>query len=566
MEGFNNKFDLENARYQTQADEINPYKNMTNKHTFRLNPHLDDKLNHTAIEINLAGHPQKTWQTKYEKQPFDRRVDIALYDIRNQYGLNAQNVLGNHMINELDKKRVENITLPHGPQYLPRGVIGKGSPVITDERLERMSFTEERQIMSEGDRIRTAQELRDSPAIKERNKRQEEALFAFRKHGPAQFGLGRIGEQAVPAPIHEDIYGDSQNVQENVYGNSQKTIQNRSKTNDIDLKLVHEEFTGDVPVYAKDIEQDTRARNKENYAKIVNYSPKETKPFIYNYEYILRRGRHKQSKKNVELNEAADDFLRQYISDYDFLLKQYQDEHSSQAFSRKLNKKVNGDAVFDHDDNLIDTPYVELQTLERDEQIRLLSLKGVVSEYNNEDVPVVIMDVQTTNGNIPMKLFATKAKEYLNLIQDVDLNFNDEVDIVKIPIDSLPITIKEKVRSALENKQVSLNFDDWNELLRISYEGRFEHDRMKKQDDKRLPEFDFDSPVPILTDSRAIQTLSEQKQKQKKIIDYQHEFANEEQILDNDKYHQDQNLLKRSTKTPGRYRGVNMWNKSTSKL
>lgn len=543
MEQFNDKYELENARFQTTAGEIAPYKNITTKSTFHFNPHLTGKLNHKAVEINLIGHPQKTFPTKHQYKPTDRRVDIALYDLRNQYGLNAQNVLGNHLIQELDRKRIDNIVLKHGPKDLP--LMEGPHGIMTDERLQRMQFTLERQVMSEGDRIKTAQALRDSPAIKERNKRQEEALFAFRKHGPAQFGLGRIGELAVP-----------QNVIE-------VPNENRGRTKDVDLSLFHEEFTGNVPEYAEP-EQKRRGKQKENFSKLVRTDEPDDKPLLYTYEFIVKRGKHKKSQRNVELNKTADEFLRQYISDYDFLINEYEKEKT-----RYLGRKQRD--IFEEDQQ-IDLPYLELQTLEREDATRLLKMKDVISEYQNEDVPVVILDVETSNGPVPMKLFATKGKEFLNIIQDSDLNFENEIDVVRIPIKTLPKIIKEKVKKQ-KDKEVKLNFDDWNELLNISFNGRFEHERVKKEDVMlklkdseivRKLETNFDSPVPILTDSRAIQN-SEMKKKSKNKLELRKDF--EQELSENEKRislenFEDVSKVSRETKHSGRPRTVSYWKHS----
>ena len=325
--------------------------------------------------------------------------------------------------------------------------------------------------MGEGDRVRTAQALRDSDAIKERNARQAEALMAFRKHGFAQFGLGRLGSDTILDKNHTKEIEQHFNDTETFKRGKQKTD---------DIRLYHEDFTGDVPLVS-DYEEITNrsGKLKENYRRPYDekhFNKDNEKPLLYDYEYITKRGRHKRSKRNVELDEAADDFLRQFISDYDFLLNEHRKEKD--IFAKNSKKKQRG--IFDDSDK-IDMPYAELQTLERDKSIRLLKNKDIITEYKNEDVPIVMLDVQTSEGNIPLKLFATKSKEYLSLIQDINLDFENEIDVVQIPIETLPKMIKEKVKKS-KPRTVSLNFDDWEKLVEISNNGRFQHERVKKED------------------------------------------------------------------------------------
>ena len=608
MEQFNELYDLENARYQTTADEIKPYKNITTKHTFKLNGKLNNDLNHKAIEINKIGHPQKTVLTKHQNKPHDRRVDIALYDIRNQYGLNAQNILGNHLQKELDKKRIENITLPHGFETLPveyqRKLKNKlnsnrvyencsennednskeddsndflddylvndevVAPII-DERLERMRWTQERQIMPESDRIRTAQQLRDSEMIKERNKRQEEANLAGKKHGFAQFGLGRLNSENITNELHS---------KQNIHTVNDINNFERYRTRDDDLSLYHEDYTGNVPTYIEDVSQLERVTDtlKESYNKqnLNNNIDRENKDsLLYDYEFISKRGKHKQDKRKMELNKVADDFLRQFISDYDYLLQEYQKDKMLRNSQRRYNKNV-----FE-DDNEVDTLKYELETLERDKVNRLLKNKEVITEYEDEDVPTVILDVKTSTGNVPMKLFATKTKEILNIIRDDDIDFENNIDIVRIPIETLPKKIKNKVKKTKE-RSVSLNFEDWNDLLKLSYNGRFEHERVKKEDimrrlqdseiQKRIDE-GFDSNEPILTDSRAIETIEDiknsallERQRTKRKIDYEKNFKQDEQIMSFDRTPDDDPLDRRSTRVTRRAytRAPSIWKQS----
>lgn len=549
MEQFNDQYELENARYQTTADEIAPYKNITTKHTFHINQKLSNNLNHEAIQMNLIGHPQKMVLTKHQLKPKDRRTDIALYDTRNQYGLNAQNVLGNRLVRALQDKQVENITLRYGPETLPLKQPTTPFPgydtntntnaPMTDERLARMPWTKERQVMGESDRIRVAQALRDSPAIKERNQRQAEASKAFKKLGPAQFGLGRIGDEAIPATID-----NPEQVE-------------RYRKHKEDISLYHEDYTGTVPLTTEpDVSH--RARMKEQFKKQVFTDPEllyEGKELLYDYNTIVNRGKHKQSKRNVKLDEIANEFLRQHVSDYDFLIKEYEKQHS--PFKQK--------AVFTEPTE-IDVPYSELQNLDREQSIRLLKNKGIVTEYNNEDVQMVQMDIETTNGNIPMRLFATKAKEYLSLIQDSNLNYDNEIDIVHIPIATLPTEIREKVNKS-KSRTVSLNFDDWNELLDISYNGRFEHDRVKKEDLlKRIADTEivnrimngFDQDIPILTDSRTIQTL--ERPKEKRILKTAKDFTKQEHTMSYEAVPQEQYMSSRQVKgTRGLIRNASLW-------
>ena len=606
MEQFNDMYDLENARYQTTADEIKPYKNITTKHTFKLNGKLYNDVNHKAIEMNKIGHPQKTVLTKHQNKPHDRRVDIALYDIRNQYGLNAQNALGNHFQKELNEKRIENITLPHGFETLPinyqKHILSKlnpskhndncsinddeasqegfindylsntnndSNPYSTDERLERMKWMDERQTMSEGDRIKTAQLLRDSDMIKERNQRQAEANLAGKKHGFAQFGLGRLASDSITNQLHI-------NSNNNIV--TDKDEFDRYKTKN-DISLYHEEYTGTNPIYINDISKIDRYNNKETFNKSVNNNIENDSKdlnkdsLIYSYDFIAKRGKHKQDKRKAELNKVADDFLRQFISDYDYLLQEYQKDNMIRNSQRRYNRNV-----FEEADE-IDSLQYELETLDRDKTIRLLKHKDIITEYDNEDVPAVVLDVKTSTGNVPMKLFATKAKKYLNIIRDDNIDFENNIDVVKIPIETLPKKIKNKVKKSKE-RTVSLNFEDWNDLLKISYNGRFEHDRVKKDDimrrlqdneiEKRINE-GFDVNYPILTDSRTIETIEDiknnallERQRTKKRIDYEKDFKQDEQILSFDRTPDDNPLDKRTTRINRRAytRNPSIWKQS----
>lgn len=595
MDQFNDRYELENARFQTTADEIKPYKNITTKKTFHLNQQLSNDVNHREIEKNLIGHPQTMVLTKHQKKPFDRRTDIALYDTRNEYGLNAQNVLGNHLIETLEKKRIENIVLPHGPETLPlkkkpeEPFVGYdqenanedalndstapfgfndsyGNAPITDERLARMKWTKERQFMNESDRVRSAQALRDSEEIKDRNLRQQIANMAGKKQGTAQFGLGRLGSDNIMSKEH-----------------SERPIENftdadhfeRYRKNDVDLSLYHEDFVGDVP-NVEPQETFTREHFKETYQKILDenkFKDDSQKTLLYDYKYITKRGRHKQSKRKLELNEIADDFLRQYISEYDFLMREHEKEKD--VFLRNSQRKFHKN-VFENPED-IDVPLHELESLEREKSIRLLKNHDVITEYNDEDVPTVVLDVRTSNGNVPMKLFATKAKEFLTLIQDNNLNFENEIDVVRIPIETLPKKIKEKVRKT-KSRSVSLDFDDWNDLLKTSYNGRFEHERVRKEDimrrlqdseiQKRIDE-GFDDNGLVLTDSRTIQTIEEMKnnailerKREKSLLEMEKDFAKDEATMTFERPYQKEGFERRTSKIGQRgiTRNVGIWN------
>lgn len=591
MDQFNDRYELENARFQTTADEIKPYKNITTKNTFHLNQQLSNDVNHREIEKNLIGHPQTMVLTKHQKKPFDRRTDIALYDTRNEYGLNAQNVLGNYLIETLEKKRIENIVLPHGPETLPlkkkpeepfvgydQEIVNEdstapfgfndsyGNAPITDERLARMKWTKERQFMNESDRVRSAQALRDSEEIKDRNLRQQIANMAGKKHGMAQFGLGRLGSDNIMSKEH-----------------SERPIENftdadhfeRYRKNDVDLSLYHEDFVGDVP-NVEPQETFTREHFKETYQKILDenkFKDDSQKTLLYDYKYITKRGRHKQSKRKLELNEIADDFLRQYISEYDFLMREHEKEKD--VFLRNSQRKFHKN-VFENPED-IDVPLHELESLEREKSIRLLKNHDVITEYNDEDVPTVVLDVRTSNGNVPMKLFATKAKEFLTLIQDNNLNFENEIDVVRIPIETLPKKIKEKVRKT-KSRSVSLDFDDWNDLLKTSYNGRFEHERVRKEDimrrlqdseiQKRIDE-GFDDNGLVLTDSRTIQTIEEMKnnailerKREKSLLEMEKDFAKDEATMAFERPYQKEGFERRTSKIGQRgiTRNVGIWN------
>lgn len=592
MEQFNDKYELENARFQTTADEIKPYKNITTKKTFHLNQKLSNDINHREIQKNLIGHPQKMVLTKHQKKPFDRRTDIALYDTRNEYGLNAQNVLGNYLIETLEKKRTENIVLPHGPETLPlkkkpeapfvgydQEVINEdftapfgfndsyGNAPITDERLARMKWSKERQFMNESDRVLSAQALRDSEEIKDRNLRQQIASMAGKKHGTAQFGLGRLGSDNIMSKEH-----------------SERPIENftdadhfeRYRKDDVDLSLYHEDFVGDVPNVEPTVTF-TREHFKETFQKVIDenkFKDDSQKTLLYDYEYITKRGKHKQSKRKIELNEFADDFLRQYISEYDFLMREHEKEKD--VFLRNSQRK-DRKHIFENPED-IDVPLHELESLERDKSIRLLKNHEVITEYNDEDVPTVVLDVKTSTRNVPMKLFATKAKEFLTLVQDNGLNFENEIDVVRIPIETLPKKIKEKVKKS-KSRSVSLDFDDWNDLLKTSYNGRFEHERVRKEDvmrrlqddeiQKRIDE-GFDDNNLILTDSRTIQTIEEMKNNEgvlerkheKKLLEMEKDFSKDEAAITFERPYQKEGLERRESKMGRRgfSRGVGIWN------
>lgn len=591
MDQFNDKYELENARFQTTADEIKPYKNITTKKTFHINQKLSNDINHREIEKNLIGHPQKMVLTKHQKKPFDRRTDIALYDTRNEYGLNAQNVLGNHLIETLEKKRIENIVLPHGPETLPlrkkpeepfvgydQEIVNDGSTApfgfndsygnapITDERLARMKWSEERQFMNESDRVRSAQALRDSEEIKDRNLRQQIASMAGKKHGTAQFGLGRLGSDNIMSREHSERplenFTDADHFE-------------RYRKDDVDLSLYHEDFVGDVP-NVEPQETFTREHFKETYQKILDenkFKDDSQKTLLYDYKYITKRGKHKQSKRKLELNDIADDFLRQYISEYDFLMREHEKEKD--VFLRNSQRKHHKN-VFENPDE-IDVPLHELESLEREKSIRLLKNHEIITEYNDEDVPTVVLDVRTSNGNVPMKLFATKAKEFLTLIQDNGLNFENEIDVVRIPIETLPKKIKEKVKKS-KSRSVSLDFDDWNDLLKTSYNGRFEHERVRKEDimrrlqdneiQKRIDE-GFDDNGLVLTDSRTIQTIEEMKNKaiverkhEKNLLEMEKDFAKDESAMVFERPYQKEGFERRESKIGQRgfSRNVGIWN------
>ena len=113
-----------------------------------------------------------------------------------------------------------------------------------------------------------------------------------------------------------------------------------------------------------------------------------------------------------------------------------------------------------------------------------------------------------------------------------------------------------------------------NETLKIAYNGRFTHERVKKEDimqrlhdkeiQKRIDE-GFNPETPILTDSRTVQTLNElqmKRPKEKRLLDIEKDFSKYEQQLSFDRNLGERGIEKRENKNIKRVpqRNVSMWN------
>ena len=124
-----------------------------------------------------------------------------------------------------------------------------------------------------------------------------------------------------------------------------------------------------------------------------------------------------------------------------------------------------------------------------------------------------------------------------------------------------------------------MDFDDWNDLLKTSYNGRFEHERVRKEDimrrlqddeiQKRIDE-GFDDNNLILTDSRTIQTIEEMKNNEgvlerkyeKKLLEMEKDFSKDEAAMTFERPYQKEGLERRESKIGRRgfSRNVGIWN------
>lgn len=503
-------FLIDEARLKVKSNYLNELSvnnAPTNENPY--NTELYREVLTNGIDKNLAMMNKKQIITKWENQPTNRFGDIALYDPRNKYGLDAQYHIGNTLPNQLKEMERNKIQTPYDYQsqilaihqqnknlgdgcvnnicndfgvnenkcigyynphlmtsntntpYAMVNIGNDSNAFIPDERLQRSSQTQQRSFKDENGRVNDAINILKSNEKIARERLQVESNNLINKQGALKqprwsttdMKFNEIDNCVSPSETDYLIHNRYTNPTQNIY------INERQNKNANPVFIEKESFdsynqrnTGNMKVFSPnktigeiDKRKYTELQKKTKYNNIKKDDKKQK--HIYNDERKKNNpGKLIDDKKNKNI-------FTKYEPDWDCYSKDYKrlHQHEENILAKNPNNNnfsAHGYTQMNH--NCIPKQYIDNEHI-------LLARNGnvqyVYSDPNSEYKAPILLTNNYVNFK-PIKTFVTGNKEFIYIIQKRDkddINFvdgekwNDDFLVVELPIKNLPADLRKTV-------------------------------------------------------------------------------------------------------------------------
>ncbi len=489
-----------------ELDEHSPLQNKTKKNSMnvKLNEPVDiERINRV---VNTTCDQKKLAPLKNTIKSSCPNENIALYDIRNGEGLNAQNRVGNLLPDSLANQRYTKIMTPYAwmqdYNYIENALGKEGfdssgyyldaqdntgnyngylhhlqtdktniphiykSPMTPDDRLLRSSQTAQREFLSDAAKMEQAMNLKNSPYMKEKIQRRVESDILFKHEGKRKAPINRVNDLNL-----EHWYVEDQEKLKNVYQFEDRSSREITRDNSRVVNQFNNFQTRNHNV------DDVDERSMNDYGIPTEYNQFDKERF-HKYNDLYNQYTHSDVSNGVEEQSMNDNSIQNsYASDVEHqtVAHNYQYLSDKNPMNRMYDNSIESHVSYGNANSTL-----EREMTNKNDHILMVRKNGIAQTYEdiNNSMTAPVLITADDNGKL-IKTFVTAGNEKIYLIQkrnaddisDIDQRKNNDDFIgIALPYDSVSDSFREKAvhtKNEMNTRVVELTYDELIEVANV---------------------------------------------------------------------------------------------------